>query len=293
MINTNTSTIQTFRALSGSQYVFFTSEEPEPEGITNKVVMFETLSDQSVTASAEQNVESDVLWSWNGTDTSQFEPSVTRLAGGFGSANLNVETTTSAALGSYLVLSGNGAGQGTAIWFASESLPSTNFILEAGIETIARWNAGGVGGQYAGIALLGSGSGNDCHCLCILRTGSGTGWQARFDGATTSIPGSTPALGAPTPSKLVIECVAGKQTGSIPTFSIKAYSNGNGGNDVFTWDYNTNWSSTWGGEWEDIPASELTRWGLVVQASGGWLNPYIRLSYLVIRRHPLDKTEDP
>ena len=293
MINTNTSTIQTFRALSGSQYVFFTSEEPEPTGITNKVVMFETLSDQSVTASAQQSVESDILWSWNGADVSQFEPSVTRLAGGFGSADLNVETTTSAALGAYLVLSGTGTGQGTAIWFANDFLPSTSFIIEAGIETISRYDAGGVGGQYAGVALLGSGSGTDCHCLCILRTGAGTGWQARFDGSTTSIPGNTPSFGNPTPSKLVIECIAGKQEDSIPTFSIKGYSNGNNGNDTFTWDFNTNWSSTWGGQWTDIPASALNRWGLVVQASGGWQNPFIRFSYVVIRRHPLDKTEQP
>lgn len=281
-------TLKTFRALSGSQYVFFTSEDEEPAGITNKVVMYETLTDASIIrAAGAQSTSSDILWSWNGEDTSQFDPGPAKLRN-FSSATLNVETSPSAALGKYLILSGVGS-SGTAVWLVSMSLPSTRYIIEMGIDEVGRFD-GAAGGHYCGAALLSSGSGADHHGIGVLRTNGGTGWQYRFDGAGSSIPGNTPSLGAAAPSKLVVECVAGKKTGSIPTFSIKAFSNGNGSSDVFTWDFNTNWSSTWGSSWLPIEEKDLTRFGIAVQSAGGRVNPFIRIQYMIVRRHPLDRS---
>lgn len=61
--------ITTYRALSGSQYVYYTSEETPPVGITNIVVVFEFNSITEVTGA----ISSNVLWEWNKVDTSQFQ----------------------------------------------------------------------------------------------------------------------------------------------------------------------------------------------------------------------------
>jgi hypothetical protein len=66
--------IQTFRALSGSQYVFFKSNETPPAGITDKTVVGEEVVvsvDSTAIVTEAVASSSNVIWQWNGTDLSQ------------------------------------------------------------------------------------------------------------------------------------------------------------------------------------------------------------------------------
>lgn len=73
------STLKTFRAVSGSEYVYFKSNETEPSGVSNKVTIKEIpLGSGEITNSQEiisQSLASGsvLLWEWNGENGDQFE----------------------------------------------------------------------------------------------------------------------------------------------------------------------------------------------------------------------------
>lgn len=284
--------IKTFRALSGSQYVFFTSEDPEPPGIVDKAVVSQKFTDSTlVTSTLDSNPaieENPIIWSWNGTDTSQFDNSFAKIRNaGWVSGALNVEQNDLAPLGAYLVLTASGQGNGTLVWFASQSLGTLNFIIEAGIEEVS--SSGGT--PYGGVVMFGSGTGSDHYSIGLLKQNGGTGWQFRFDGPTFSIPGNTPAFGGVAPCLMYIECIASKQTGSIPTFYISAYSNGQGLYTGPSYGFDTNWSATWQNNWTNITSEQMQRFGLGLQATGTANPATIKFSYIIIRKHPIEYTE--
>lgn len=284
--------IKLFRATSGSQYVFFTSEETEPAGITNKVVMSEKFTDDSlVTGVLEQNPQLEtnpIIWSWNGTDTSQFDSAYARLRNvGWNSGALNVEPNELAPLGAYLVLTASGPGNGTLVWLASGSIGSSSFIMEAGLEQVS--SSGGT--PYGGLVMFASGTGSDHYSIGLLRQNGGTGWQFRFDGGTFSIPGNTPAFGGAAPCIMRIECIAGKRTGSIPTFYLNAWASGQGSLVGPSYGFNTNWSSNWQNNWSSFTPEQMQRFGLGIQATGTANPATVKFSYIVVRKHPIDFPE--
>lgn len=73
--------IKTFRAVSGSQFVYFTSNDTEPEGISNKVIIDEEFLGEGGTVDTSALISqslasgSILLWEWNGQDATQFEDS--------------------------------------------------------------------------------------------------------------------------------------------------------------------------------------------------------------------------
>lgn len=284
--------IKLFRAVSGSQYVFFTSEEAEPVGITNKVVMSEKFTDASlITGVLEQNptLETNpIIWSWNGTDISQFDSSYAKLRNvGWNSGALNVEPNELAPLGAYLVLTASGPGNGTLVWFASQSVGSSSFIMEAGLEEVS--SSGGT--PYGGLAMFGTGSGSDHYSIGILRQNGGTGWQFRFDGSSFSIPGDTPSFGGVCPCVMYIECIAEKVSGSIPTFYINTWANGQGSITGPSYGYDTTWASNWPNAWSSFTPEQMQRFGLGIQATGTANPATVKFSYITIRKHPIDQPE--
>jgi hypothetical protein len=276
--------ITTFRALSGSQHVYYTSEDPVPAGVTDIVSVSERLTDATVvdTVISQSGGGSDVLWAWNGEDVSQFDTNWAKLRN-FTSGSISIEPDPAAPLGNWLVVSGVGT-SGQIVFLANQELDTTNYYIEFGIDTVTAHGGAGAGGQYCGVAFWASGSGTDYHGIAWVHGNSTAAWQHRFDGsAGIVLPGSTPGTTG-LPNKIVLEVVGNKVSGSDPKYLAWAKTLGNAVdcNSLTELDL----AGPYGGDWASLVP---TRFGVVAQTSGGWSHPVIRFSYIIVRRHPIDK----
>lgn len=90
--------VNIFRGISGSQYVYWNSTQADPANTSNKVMVgnlltADTVDTASIVAEAVAS-GSDVLWKWNGTDASQFELAVVN-SGQFATASFRPLTSGS------------------------------------------------------------------------------------------------------------------------------------------------------------------------------------------------------
>lgn len=279
-------TIETFRATSGSQTVYWQTGGTAPSPAENTV----TVADTYTAAGLVVN-ESDVLWQWNGADVSQFESQAQFTSGSIG-YDLYVETDPDriSLTGNMLVLSASSSGEGLLIWLTTSSLNTNRYIVEMFIS--------GATDEYGGAAVLCEGSASNFHGfggLAENSTGTSSTWSFKVDDGIVDSAGSINAInGVGQPQVLRIDVLAHDRTivtgspgfvaniegegSSGPRYSHRLTQNLAGDN---------NWNSfPTGSNWDGL---QLRRFGLAWRGLSGFTTGgTVKIYSMVVRKHPLD-----
>lgn len=275
VIFTHVPNVTLFRAVSGSQTVYFTSEESGPIGISNKVAVGERFSPGSLVITG-----SDVLWAWNGQDTVQFEEQYSFIASAT-SASLTVENDELAPTGKVLVFTGTGAGQ--IVWLTTSSLNTNRYLIE--------YYTSGVNDGYAGVAFLCENTGSNFHGFGYVETDFGTGWNLKVENGNVDASANTTG-GSSMPNFVRLEVLGVQRptTGSgMPHFTAWADSYNRAGSipcqrmtDQLAG--SSNWSTlVYSSSWDDLT---LKRFGLALRNG---TNQVFKIYSMIVRKHPLDR----
>lgn len=281
--------VELYRALSGSQYVYWNSSQAEPAGISNKVIVGElvtvdTVDTASIVALAVTS-GSDVLFKWNGTDLSQFNSSSPTFINGSVNGVMTLSSSAESPGRNYIQISGSGT-TGFVAFLANTPLDTYRCIFEVEYETINS-------AQYGGIVFFCSGSGSNFHAHALF-TG-GAGWRSMVNNGVHTDTGGTPTA---VPTSLVSNPGKGRYTlngvrtaGIGPVFDL--YLTDDGSQSSSTSEF---WNHTWegtapasGSTWNTIPVSgtqSCTKWGLAIKSSGGNALPMMKIRDIIIRRLP-------
>ena len=268
-------TITKFRATSGSQTVYFDSTENQPTGIVNKVAVSETFVPTGLVLTG-----SDVLWAWNGEDTSQFYVSAVYVGTG-NSGTLLVEDDPSriSPTGKMLVCNSDGFGQ--FVWLASSSLNTNRFVIE--------YYTSGSDAGYGGAAFLCEGSGSNFHGFGYCETNSGTGWNLKVDDGTVDASANTTG-GRSMPNFVQLEVLCHDRSVVSGSPSFRWWADSHNRNDGIGTQRATQTlagASDWGqlptgSNWDNL---QLRNFGLMTRNGSGVFKIYS----MVVRKHPLDR----
>ena len=268
-------TITKFRATSGSQTVYFDSNENQPTGIVNKVAVSETFTPTGLVLTG-----SDVLWAWNGEDTSQFDLGVT-WTGSAANVALSVESDPSriSPTGNMLVISSSANSE--VVWYASESLGTNRFVVEY-------YTSGSTNG-FGGVSFLCDGSGSNFHGFGYCESNGGNGFNLKVENAVLDTSNDQTG-GASNPNFVQIEVLCHDRSTVSGSPSFRWWADSHNRTDSISSQRATeilaggaNWANTtYASSWDNL---QLRRFGLMFRGLPGVFKIYT----MIIRKHPLDR----
>lgn len=208
--------VTTFRAVSGSQFVYFTSQETEPANITNKVVVSRKNTGAATSVDAQAVISQSVasgsalIWEWNGVDTSQFESS-----NAVGHISMSVVTApSSCSYENLLRIDPTDTTEVESIRFIKSSslaLPDA-FVVEMVV-----WDKD-LSGRHSGWAWGDPDHPDGLHAYCFALAGAGQPDKDRYDAGT-----EIDTAGTFSPSN---RCLIISEGGTLVTFAEKRHPSG-------------------------------------------------------------------
>lgn len=274
--------VTTFRALSGSQYVYFTSDEPEPLGVTNKVA----ISTKFVSTVSQSNLaRSNVLWEWNKTDTSQFigefEFLESDLGNIGGSGSLSVSTSSVDPSVTVLNVNYNSVGGSHVHLIDFDLSEYDQYALEV--------HMAGRGGSspdfYSVFPIVGQ-SGSNIDAIAYAKSPSFTNANcflynnAEYRGSE-GLPGTTAATTLiDNNGGLIVRCIVNKKPDANNRYFVKFFQVPFNGGD---WTIEQVISSSIGGSW-NMSGTNFNRCGIGVGEHGSAVTGFLQFQSIRILR---------
>jgi len=273
--------IETFRAVSGSTTVYFQTGDVPPSPADELV----TISDNFSTEGLRYN-DNDVLWEWNGVDTSQFDISAAYIGAPGTTTTLSVETDPfhTSYTGNVLVISASSPGN-LAVWLATSSLDTNRYHIECHIAEVSPNNDG-----WGGVAYFCEGTGSDFHGFGGVGSTFGTYKGFMVDNGLVD-PTVQTRTGHYPPVISKTEIIAPDRTVMTGSPYFVALTDIHGASNVAV-SYQTTEGAAERTAWTNLPTgsswenSTLRRFGLAI--SGSATSAEVKIYSLVIRKHALD-----
>jgi hypothetical protein len=267
--------VNVYRAVSASQVITFDETETEPPGITNKVLVSRRLANNLVLIGSG----STVLWKWNGLDTSQFE-TTPAIAQGI-SGTLEVISSSFSPTSKSLLLSG-AAGSTAAgdhiVFLATASLPTTRYVLEMSIRSVAD----SAGTSYGGPVVLAFGTGSTFHGVGSFQVNETTAtiaaplWQTgALDDTYTAVVDES----QDNPQFVTVNTRGGETISGSYAFTVQTRTRSS----------NTSWysriysSTRWNPLISTWATSSIGRFGIGLRCDAATTDPKIIIDHMLIR----------